>query len=166
MNELFQIYHCRENLESTQTLNCHIEDEALLCVMPDPVVCYRDAIFSQKQVGQHALIQEFFSGGGGGGGVQARWPENSLDNLFLLDLNLFYSLQRGYNGFITEKSIHCQGSRGGPTFSRGVQLFPGWGVQMQISIETHITCDFPGGGGGGGAGPRILPSGSQVHRSR
>ena len=27
---------------------------------------------------------------------------------------------------------------GGPTFSRG--------VQMLISIETHITCDFPGGG--------------------
>ena len=22
------------------------------------------------------------------------------------------------------------------------------GVQMLISIETHITCDFPGGGGG------------------
>ena len=35
-------------------------------------------------------------------------------------------------------------SHGGPTFSRG--------VQMLISIETHIhvtiTCDFPGGGGG------------------
>ena len=27
---------------------------------------------------------------------------------------------------------------GGPTFSRG------GGVQMLISIETHITCDFPG----------------------
>ena len=27
--------------------------------------------------------------------------------------------------------------RGGPTFSRG--------VQMLISIETHRTCDFPGG---------------------
>ena len=27
-----------------------------------------------------------------------------------------------------------------------VQLFPGGGVQMLISIETHITCDFPGGG--------------------
>ena len=23
---------------------------------------------------------------------------------------------------------------------------------MLISIETHITCDFPGGGGGGGGG--------------
>ena len=28
----------------------------------------------------------------------------------------------------------------------GVQLFPGGGVQMLISIETHIrTCYFPGG---------------------
>ena len=38
------------------------------------------------------------------------------------------------------------------TFSRGVQLFPeggGGGVQMLISIETHITitCDFPAGSG-------------------
>ena len=29
---------------------------------------------------------------------------------------------------------------------QGVQLFPGR-VQMLISIETHITCDFPGGSG-------------------
>ena len=34
-----------------------------------------------------------------GGGVQARRPENSLDNVFILVLNLFYSLQRGSNGF-------------------------------------------------------------------
>ena len=32
------------------------------------------------------------------------------------------------------------GGGGGPAFSRG-----GGGVQMLISIETHITCDFPGG---------------------
>ena len=34
-------------------------------------------------------------------------------------------------------------------FQGGVQLYPGGGgVQMLISIETHIrTCDFPGGGG-------------------
>ena len=32
-------------------------------------------------------------------------------------------------------------------FQGGVQLFPGRGVQLPISIETHITitCDFPGG---------------------
>ena len=52
-------------------------------------------------------------------------------------LNLFYSLQRGSNGFIT----HFPG--GGPTFSRGGG-----------PIETHITktCDFPGG-----SGPPIPP---------
>ena len=34
----------------------------------------------------------------------------------------------------------------GPLFSRGCQTFPG-GVQMLISLETHIgTCYFPGGG--------------------
>ena len=67
-------------------------------------------------------------------GVQVRRPENSLDNVFLV-LNLFYSLQRGSNSFITEKTIIFQGGgptfTGGPTFSRG--------VQMLISIETHIT---------------------------
>ena len=44
----------------------------------------------------------------------------------------------------------------------GVQLFiifflgggGGWGVQILISIETYITCDFSGGGGGG-SGPPI-----------
>ena len=67
--------------------------------------------------------------------------------LFLLVLNLCYSLQRGSNGFIAEKTIRVlfKGSRGVPTFSRGGgggQLFPGRGVQMLISILTHITCDF------------------------
>ena len=76
-----------------------------------------------------------FSGGGGGGGglgLTARKQSGHLDNIFFLVLNLFYSLQRG---FITEKTIPFQGprggprilrgplfSRGGPTFSRGVQF--------------------------------------------
>ena len=40
---------------------------------------------------------------------------------FYLVLNLFYSLQRGSNGFIAEKTILIlyQGSRRGPLFSRG-----------------------------------------------
>ena len=72
--------------------------------------------------------------------------------LFYLVLCLFYSLQRGSNCFIAEKtiliylyftkdqeeSIIFQGGGGCPTFSRG---------QMLISIRTHIrTCYFPGGG--------------------
>ena len=63
-----------------------------------------------------------------------------------LVLSLFYSLQRGYNGFIAEKSILIlyQGSRGGPLFSRGVSNFFQGGVQMLISLETHVrTCYFP-----------------------
>ena len=44
---------------------------------------------------------------------------------FYLVLSLFYSLKRGSNGFIAEKTILVlyQGSRGGG----GVQLFPGGG---------------------------------------
>ena len=58
---------------------------------------------------------------------------------------------------ISKKIIIFQGFRGGPTFSRGCpNIFKG-GVQMLISIETHITCDFPGGGGGRTPYP---PSGS------
>ena len=48
---------------------------------------------------------------------------------------------------ISKKTIIFKGFRGGPTFSRGEGNFlHGWGVQWVISIETHITCDFPGGG--------------------
>ena len=69
-----------------------------------------------------------------------------------LVLSLFYSLQRGSNGFIAEKTILIlyQGSRGCPLFSRGggSNVFQGGGgVQMLISLETHVlTCYFPGGG--------------------
>ena len=52
--------------------------------------------------GHHARIQEFFVRGWVGGGSRL--------------LNLFYSLKRGSNGFITH-------------FPGGVQLFPGVGVQ-------------------------------------
>ena len=68
-----------------------------------------------------------------------------------LVLSLFYSLQRGSNGFIAEKTILTlyQGSRGVHYFpggGGGVKLFPGGGVQMLISLETHVrTCYFPGG---------------------
>ena len=54
---------------------------------------------------------------------------------FYLVLSLFYSLQRRSNGFIAEKTILIlyQGSRGGPLFSRGVQLFfKGGGSKCQF----------------------------------
>ena len=84
-------------------------------------------------------------------------PGSRIFCQFYLVLSLFYSLQRGSNGFIAEKTILIlyQGSRGGPLFPGGlgsVQLFPGGstfsrGFQMLISIETHIrACYFLEGG--------------------
>ena len=83
--------------------------------------------------GTHARIQDFFRGvggwGGGGPGPMARKQSRQpFFFSFFLVLNKFYSLQRGSNGFITEKTILFQGSREGPTVSRGVQIL--------ISIET------------------------------
>ena len=52
-----------------------------------------------------------------------------------------------------------QGSRGGPTFSRGgggSNFFQG-GSNCLFPIETHITCDFPGG-----SGTPVPPSGSAL----
>ena len=70
---------------------------------------------------------------------------------FYLVLRLINNLQRGSNGFIAEKTllILYQGSKGGSIICHGgVKLFPGGGgVQMLVSLETHIrTCYFPGGG--------------------
>ena len=58
--------------------------------------------------------------GNGGPGLLARKQPGQR----FLVLNLFYSLQRGSNSFVTEKTILFQGSRGGLTFSMG-----GGGVQ-------------------------------------
>ena len=77
---------------------------------------------SPYPLGLHAQIQDFCQGGVGGG---AWWPENSLDNVFFLVLSLFYSLQRGSNAFIAEKTILSQGSRGVQHFPGGSNLFQG-----------------------------------------
>ena len=66
---------------------------------------------------------------------------------FYLVLRLFYSLKRGSNGFIAEKTILIlyKGSRGGPLFSGwgGVSIFfSRGGVQMLISIETYTYLFF------------------------
>ena len=55
-------------------------------------------------------------------------------------------LQKSNGQFISKKSIIFQGSRGGPTFSRGggSNFFEG-GSNCLFHIETHITCDFLGG---------------------
>ena len=84
---------------------------------------------------RHARIQELFQGGGG---VQARCPESSLDKVVFLFFSpqLILQFTGGSNGFITEITILFQGSRGGPTFSRGVQLFRGGQASKYLKICT------------------------------
>ena len=82
---------------------------------------------------------------GGGGGSRSVCPKKTLTKFFFFfspqlilqkskgqfQRNLsFLRFERGPNIF-----------QGGPTFSRG-----GGGSNCLFPIETHITCDFPGGG--------------------
>ena len=48
---------------------------------------------------------------------------------------------------LLQRNFFFQGSSGVTHFpgGGGIQLFQGGGVKMLIFIETHITCDFPGG---------------------
>ena len=84
------------------------------------------------------------------GEVWAQLPENSFDNVLFFCF-VFFSPQLILQFFrrcpmvISKKSITLQGFRKGPTFSRGEGPTFSRGVQMLISIETHVTCDFPGG---------------------
>ena len=60
-------------------------------------------------------------------------------------------LQLYYIFYGSKGSKHLSGGGGGgggATFY--YYFFLGGGVQILISIETYITCDFSGGGGGGG----------------
>ena len=52
----------------------------------------------------------------------------------------------GVQWFYNRENYTFEGSRGGPTYSMGGGGGPTFpqGVQMLISIETHITCDFQG----------------------
>ena len=82
--------------------------------------------------------------------VQTRLPENSSDNVFFL---FCFQLLQFYNGLsmvYLKENYNFTRFRGGggSNLFQGVKLFPGGrglGVQMLI-LETHRTCDFPGGG--------------------
>ena len=115
------------------------------------LLCTYTEMFRIQTCCNHIIYQLPLRGVSGAGG-NMRESRNFCQ--FYLVLSLFYSLQRGSNGFIAEKTllILYQGSKGGPLFSRGGggQTFSrgGGGVQMLVSLETHLhTCYFPGGGG-------------------
>ena len=113
---------------------------ACFVCLPICLLCSFDCMCKRTT---HVRIQEFLTGG-----VQAWLSENRSDVLFfVLVLNLFHSFYRGCPMVISKKTIMFHGFRGGgATFARGFNFFQG-GVQMLISTETHITCDFPWGYG-------------------
>lgn len=47
--ESTKIYHCEEDLVSVQTFTGIIGRHALLCILPDYLVCYKDARYHQQQ---------------------------------------------------------------------------------------------------------------------
>ena len=78
-----------------------------------------------------ARIQESLSEGERG---EARLPKNNRNNI------------------IFNPQLILQGGGGVQHFSGGPTFFRGGGVQMLISIKTHMTCDFPEG-----SGPPVAP---------
>ena len=80
-----------------------------------------------------------------GGGVPGQSDKKSSDVFFVLFLFLVLSLFYRSQMVNFKEIYHFSRFRGGPTFSRGIQLFPG-GSNCLFPIETHITFNFPGGG--------------------
>ena len=95
-------------------------------------------LFDQPGVTSMRGSRTFRRGGGGGGPGQS--DKKSSDNVFFFFF-FFFSPQ-----LILQKS-NGQFQRNLSFFKvpEGVQHFPG-GSNCLFPIETHITCDFPGGG--------------------
>ena len=96
----------------------------------------------------HVRIQEFSSGG-----VQVRLTKKALTTFFFFSPQL---ILRKSNGQFQRNLSFFKVPEWVQHFPGGVQLFPG-GSNCLFPIETHITCDFPGG-----SGPPVPPSGSAL----
>ena len=99
-----------------------------------------------------AQIQEFLSGGGVGWGMARRPKKQSGQRFFVV----FFSRQLILQFTEVVKWYYCRENYTFPRIQRGSYIFQvggvptfsregGGDVQMLSSIETHITCDFPGG---------------------
>ena len=119
------------------------------------------AFYLHRDVLQTDMLQPHLIScrGVSGAGGNMRGTRNFCQ--FYLVLSLFYSLKRGSNGFIAEKTILIlyQGSRGGPLYSGevGVQLFPGGGPNANYNRNPYTNLLFSRGGG---CPDPLSPSGS------
>ena len=92
-----------------------------LCLLPySPFVCVW-CVGGELQTltfHRHACVDPgFFVSGEGANGQKTAWTTFFSPQLIL-------QFTEGVQWFITEKTILFQGFKGGPTFTRGVQLFP------------------------------------------
>ena len=102
------------------------------------------ALYLHRDVSHTDMLQQHFISCRGVSGAGGNMSGSRNFCQFYLVNSLFYSLKRGSNGFIAEKTILIlyKGSRGGPLFSGdgGVQLFPrGGGVQILIFYSYPYT---------------------------
>ena len=98
----------------------------------------------EKPLHEKTCLSRIFVRGGGGGGGLGQSDKKGPDNVFFKSSAYFTEVK----WLISKKTIIFQGSRGGPTFSRGGGPTFSRGSNCLYPIETHITCDFPGEGGG------------------
>ena len=99
-----------------------------------------------RDISHTDMLQPYFISFRGVSGAGGNMSESRNFCQFYLVLSLFYSLNRGSNGFIAEKTILIlnKGSRGGPLFSGGgggglSNFFQGGGgPNANFYIETHI----------------------------
>ena len=83
------------------------------------------ALYLHRDVSHTDMLQRHFISCRGVSGAGGNMRGSRIFCQFYLVLGLFYSLKRGSNGFIAEKTIliHYQGSRGGPLYSEKVSNF-------------------------------------------
>ena len=85
-------------------------------------------------------------------GVLVSLTKKALTTFFFFFFFFFFFLRSSayfteVKWSISKKSVIFQGSRRGPTLSRGGSNFFQGGSNCLFPIETHITCVFTGGGG-------------------
>ena len=83
------------------------------------------ALYLHRYVSHTYMLPQHFISCRGVSGQEATCADPGICCQFYLILSLFYSLQRGSNGFIAEKTILIlyQGSKGGPLFPGGCPTF-------------------------------------------
>ena len=81
----------------------------------------------------------------GGPGQLTKKGSHSVIFFFFFFLSSAYFTEVKWS--ISKKYTIFQRSRGGPTFYQGGSNFFQGGSNCLLPLETHITCDFPGGSG-------------------